>query len=613
MHRRQKKPCGKKPNYHGVIKRRGRDASLEATERSRAQQASRRQAVFGRGWVWPVKTLLDLLPPFIRNLIAFSFFINLLYLTSAIFMLQVFDRVIPSQSAETLLVLLIGAGIALLLLLALDYVRSRLQGVLGGIVEERLSPSVVELSVAVAARSPGGARTDAVRDVASLRNLFSGPGVLALLDAPWLLIYLLVIFGFHPVLGIGATAFSVIMLAVAWLNDKTTRGPVENVQRGARRTQQFVDGSLRNAEILQALGMTRFLVARWRAMQDKLGHIQQPVARTTVAFTAATRFLRQLIQIVMLALGAYLVLSQQASPGIMIATTILVGRALQPVEQLVASWRGLIEGRAAYLRLNELFAKKESISAPMALPRPAGKVNVEAVSFRAPGSDRLILANIAFELLPGEALAILGPSAAGKSTLARLMCGIWRPAQGVVRLDGVDISQWSRDELGPWMGYAPQDIELFEGTVAENIARLQEVNSDSVITAARRANAHDLILGLPNGYDTQVGELGGLLSPGQRQRIGLARALYGDPRFVILDEPNSNLDGAGEMALAQALGGLRSEGVTSVVITHRPSLMAHVDKILVLEAGKTQQYGPAPEVMKWLQRNAQVAVAGRAA
>jgi ATP-binding cassette subfamily C exporter for protease/lipase/ATP-binding cassette subfamily C protein EexD len=315
----------------------------------------------------------------------------------------------------------------------------------------------------------------------------------------------------------------------------------------------------------------------------------------------------------MLALGAYLVLTQQASAGIMIATTVLLGRAVQPVEQLVGSWRMLTDARAAYRRLLELSKDFERHELRVTMPRPEGRLVAEGVSYRARGSETSILFNIALSLAPGEALAIIGPSAAGKSSLARLLTGVWAPTTGTVRLDGVDVSYWPRQNLGPWIGYVPQDVELFDGSVGDNIARLGKVDSEAVVAAATRANAHEMILTLPQGYDTQVGEQGSRLSPGQRQRVALARALYGDPRLVVLDEPNSNLDGAGEIALAQALSGLRSEGVTSVVVTHRPSLIAHVDKILVLAAGRVQQYGPASQVMKAMQQQAQAMVGEKAA
>jgi PrtD family type I secretion system ABC transporter len=560
-----------------------------------------------------MKPLWDELRPLLGPVAGLSFFINLLFLVPAIYMLQVFDRVLASNSQDTLLVLLAGTGVALVLLLVLDYIRNRLQHVVGNIVDERLSPPVVNAIVAKAARIPHSAGTEGVRDIASLRTLFSANGLIAVLDAPWVVVYVAIMWMFHPALGVGALAAAVLMLGLAWLNDRVSRRTLESLQKEGRRASQYVESSLRNAEVLQALGMTQKLLKRWRSLTDGISASQSSASRSTVAFSAGTRTARQAVQILMLSLGAYLVLSQQASVGIMIATTVLLGRAVQPIEQLVASWRVLTDGRAAYERLLELSKEFERDVPRLSMPRPEGRVAVQAVSYRPRGSDTPILSNVALSLEPGEALAIIGPSAAGKSTLARLLIGVWAPSMGTVRLDGADVSYWPRESLGPWIGYVPQDVELFEGSVAENIARLGDVDSEAVIAAAKRANAHEMILELPQGYDTQIGEHGARLSPGQRQRVALARALYGDPRLVVLDEPNSNLDGAGEIALAKALSGLRNGGVTSIVVTHRPSLIAHVDKILVLAAGRVQQYGPASQVMKTMQQQAQALLGEKAA
>ena len=554
-----------------------------------------------------MRFLWNELRPLLGCIAAFSFFINVLFLVPAIFMLQVFDRVLPSRSQETLIVLLAGTGVALLILLLLDYVRNRLQNVLGNIIDERLSPPVVHAIVAKAARAPQSAKTEGIRDIAVLRNVFSANALIALFDAPWVVAYVLVIWAFHPALGMGAAAASVLMLILAWMNDLVSRRSLEDLQQEARGAARYVESSLRNAEVLQALGMTETLLARWQALQNRVMALQTSSSRRGVAFSAMTRCFRQAIQILMLALGAWLVLSEHASPGIMIATTILLGRAVQPVEQLVGSWRGLTDARAAYRRLRDLSQDFDRRRARMKLPRPEGRLVTEGISFRAPNMEKMILMNIAFDLAPGEALAVIGPSAAGKSTLARLLTGVWAPTTGIVRLDGADVAYWPRKDLGPSIGYVPQDVELFDGSVADNIARLGTVDSEAVVAAAKRAGAHEMILGLPEGYDTPVGEQGGRLSPGQRQRIALTRALYGNPRLVVLDEPNSNLDGAGEVALAQALVRLRKEGVTSVVVTHRPSLIGHVDKVLVLNAGRVQHFGPARDVLDALPRRAQQA------
>jgi PrtD family type I secretion system ABC transporter len=549
--------------------------------------------------------------PLLFNMGLFSFVINLLYLVPALFMLQVFDRVIPTNSRETLWVLLAGVGAALAILFVLDYVRLRLQHLSGNIVDERLSPPVVHAVVVATARSPLSARPDAMRDIATLRGLFSANGLTALMDAPWIVVYVAVIAFFHPALGLGAAGAAIVMIGLAWLNDRMSRKALDAVQKETRSASRYVEGSLRNAEVLQAMGMTERLLARWRKQQDEALALQGTTSHSSVMFSAASRFLRQGVQVMMMSIGAYLVLTQSASAGVMIATTVLLGRALQPVEQIVGSWRVLNEARSAYRRLRDLCGHFDNGEPQMSLPRPMGELRVEGVSLRLPGTEKLALTGVSLNLAAGEALAIIGASAAGKSTLARLLTGIWQPTIGSVRLDGADLSAWPRNELGPWIGYVPQDVELFDGTVSDNIGRLSKPDPKAVIAAAKRANAHDMILQLPKGYDTPIGEAGARLSPGQRQRIALARAMYGDVRLVVLDEPNASLDAEGEIALAHALSSLRAEGVTSIVVTHRPSLVAHVDKILILEAGQVKQFGPAGEVMKAMQKQSQAAVAER--
>ncbi|MDN3919959.1 type I secretion system permease/ATPase [Roseateles violae] len=550
-----------------------------------------------------MKTLLPLLRRPLLHVAGLSFFVNLLLLIPALFMLQVFDRVLASQSGETLLVLMLGTGIALALLLAFDYLRARLQGVAGNIVAEALSPAVAKILVAQGARRSGRSSPEGLRDVGALRALFSAQGLLALFDAPWVLVYVAAIWLAHPALGWAAAAAALLMLGLALLNDFVTRREIEALQKIAAGATRYLETSLQNAEIAQTLGMTDALLARWGERNAEVAALQRPVASKTVAMAALTRTVRQAVQVLMLALGAYLVISGEASAGLMIATTTLLGRALAPVEQIVGSWRILAEGRAAYRRLQTLFEAAEAELPRMALPAPSGSLQVSNVVYRAPQAERLLLAGVSLQLAAGESLAIIGPSGAGKSTLLRLLTGIWAPSAGSVRLDRADLSQWPREELGPWLGYVPQDVELFPGTVAENIARLGAVDAEQVVRAAQRAHVHELILSLPAGYDTVIDPQSAIVSPGQRQRIALARALYGDPRLVLLDEPNANLDGAGELALAEALKGLRGQ-VSVVVVTHRSTLVQHVDQILVLEAGKALHYGPSAEVMKAMQGKA---------
>lgn len=542
-------------------------------------------------------SLLQVLKRPLAYVAGFSFVVNLLLLAPAMFMLQVFDRVLSSQSQETLLVLLLGMAVALGLMLVLDHVRSRLQGVAGNLLSEQLSPRVAKVMLARAARRSDKSSSEGLRDVAALRNLFSAQGLLALFDIPWAFIYIAVIWLAHPVLGMAAVGACLLMLALAVVNDRITRRSIELLQQQAAKSTRYLEASMQNAEVVQSLGMANALIARWRQLNASISQLQGPTARKSVGMAAITRTMRQLVQVMMQALGAYLVITGEGTPGIMVATTILLGRALAPVEQVVGSWRVLAEGRLAFMRLNALFNAADSQPERMSLPAPTGRLQVQGVSYRAPQSERLILAGVSLSLEPGESLAIIGPSGAGKSTLMRLLTGVWKPSAGVVRLDHVDLSQWPREELGPWLGYVPQDVELFSGTVADNIARLGDIDSDKVVRAAKRAGVHEMILALPEGYDTMIDSSGTVLSPGQRQRIALARALYGDPRLLVLDEPNSNLDGAGELALAEALMNLHGQ-VTVIVVTHRSALVQHMDKMLVLDGGRVQQFGSVSEIMQ---------------
>jgi PrtD family type I secretion system ABC transporter len=553
--------------------------------------------------------LVRLLKGPLLHVAGLSFFVNLLLLAPALFMLQVFDRVLSSQSGETLLVLLIGVGVGLALLLALDYLRARLQGVAGNIVAESLSPLVAKMVVAQGARRSGRGTSEGLRDVGSLRALFSAQGLLALFDSPWVIVYVGVIALAHPLLGWAAGGAALLMLVLALANDFITRREIEALQKAAAGATRYLEASLQNAEVAQTLGMTDALIARWRLKNAEVTALQQPTATKSVAMAALTRTVRQAVQVLMLALGAWLVISGEATAGVMIATTTLLGRALAPVEQIVGSWRVLAEGRAAYGRIAEMLNSADATPARMALPAPRGQLVAHNLVFRAPQGERLLVAGVSLQLDPGQSLAIIGASGAGKSTLVRLLTGVWKPNAGAVRLDQADLSQWPREDLGPWLGYVPQDVELFPGTVAENIARLGEVDSAQVVRAAQRAQVHELILSLPDGYDTLIDPQGAVISPGQRQRIALARALYGDPKLVVLDEPNSNLDGAGEQALAETLKALRGQA-TVVVVTHRSTLIQHVDKILVLDAGKAQHYGAAADVMKAMQPKAQPGISG---
>jgi PrtD family type I secretion system ABC transporter len=532
----------------------------------------------------------------------FSLAVNLLLLAPPLYMLQVFDRVLASRSEETLLALSVAAIIAIVMMACLDAVRARLLAASGAALDRRLGPRVLDGLLAQTARLSGAAYLNGLRDVAALRGFLGGTGLVAVFDAPWLPLFLLLIFLFHPLMGAVALAGAVLMCALAWLNERLTRKPLERAQAEGRRAARFIDANVRNAEVVSALGMLPAVTRRWTRLNDAALREQLRANGLGGALTGLTKFARQLIQLAMLATGAWLVVDQHVTPGIMIAATIILGRALAPVETLVAGWRGLVEARSAWRRLDELLAGNPPAEPGTALPAPAGELRIEGVTFGLRSGERPIVRNVSFALAPGESLGLIGPSASGKSTLARLIVGVWKPQSGTARLDGADVAAWPREQLGPHVGYVPQDVELFAGTIAENIARLGEPDADQVIGAAQRAHVHELVLRLPKGYDTEIGDSGQALSPGQRQRIALARALYGNPRLVVLDEPNANLDHEGEEALLAALRGLKETGVTTVVVAHRPSLLREADRMLILRDGLVEMFGPRAEVMARVTR-----------
>jgi PrtD family type I secretion system ABC transporter len=528
---------------------------------------------------------------------AFSLVINMLMLAPALFMLQVYDRVVSSRSVETLVMLFALTLAALMVMAYLDAIRQRLLARAAIRLEKQLGPRVLGNMLRQSAHGNRTASLHGLRDVNALRTFLTGPGVIAIFDAPWVPIFILIIFLFHPLLGAVAIAGAALLVLLTILNEKLSRRAIEAMQTDARIAGRFVDQSLGNAEVVGAMGMVDNVTQDWQEMSRKVMHSQFQANQIGTFLTSLTRFLRQMLQVVMLATGAWLTIEQLTTPGVMIAATIILGRALAPIESLIAGWKSLVEARGAYGRLAQLIETESTDADPMTLPAPEGALSAENLVFGFRGQELPIVRRVSFALEAGTTLAIVGPSGAGKSTLARLLVGVWHPISGAVRLDGADIRSWPRERLGPHVGYLPQNVEIFAGTVSENIARLGEVDSDEVIKAATRANAHEMILALPKGYDTQVGEGGMLLSAGQRQRVAFARALYGNPRLLVLDEPNSNLDAAGEAALAKAIRLLKSEGVTLVVITHRLPLLAAVDKVMVFVNGVVEKFGPLSEVL----------------
>ena len=551
-----------------------------------------------------MRKLLERFRPFFLYAGLFSLCINLLLLAPSLYMLQVYDRVISSRSNETLAMLTLAAAGALVVMAMLDLLRSRLLAAAGIALDAMLGPRVLDGLLDNAAKLGGTEYVHGLRDVNVLRGFLTGNGIFALFDIPWLPFYIIVIFLFHPLLGAVALLGAGLLLALAILNEKLTREPLERLQTGSRKAARYIDTSLRNAEVVSGLGMLQAVTRRWAAMNAEVQKLQVETSHLAGSMNGVTKFMRQFVQIAMMCAGAYLVIDQHVTGGVMMAATIILGRALAPVEMLIGGWKALVEARSAYARLDALIAAHAARQDATALPAPEGRLAVERLVFAAKGADKAIIKGVGFDLAPGEAMGLIGPSASGKSTLARLMIGVWKPLSGAVRLDGADVALWPRDRLGQYIGYLPQDVELFSGTVAENIARLGEADDEAVIGAAKRANAHDMILRLPQGYDTQIGEGGASLSGGQRQRIGLARALYGNPRLVVLDEPNANLDGEGEAALTQAMAGMKQAGVAQIVITHRPSILSGVDKLLVLREGMVELFGPRAEVLAKLARPA---------
>lgn len=539
----------------------------------------------------------------------FSFFINGLMLVPAIYMLQVYDRVLNSRNEMTLLMItLIVLGLYALLG-ALEWIRSQLLVRASVRLDERLNDRVFAATFDATLRGAGGNPAQALSDVTNLRQFLTGNGLFAFFDAPWAPIYLIVITILHPWLGLFSLVGGLLLIALAWLTERATRKPLAEANTVGIQATNFAGNNLKNAEVIEAMGMLPAIRARWNVKHRRGLALQQVASDRAGAIGATTRFARLVQQSLILGLGALLVIKGELSPGGMIAASILMGRLLAPVEQAIGTWKNLVSARSAYGRLRNLLAAVPARETGMSLPRPTGTLALENVVATAPGSQTVILRGINAQIAAGQIVGVIGPSASGKSSLARVMVGIWPAASGKVRLDGADVYSWNKAELGPHIGYLPQDVELFEGTVAENIARFAEVDPEKVVRAAQRAGVHEMVLRFPKGYDSPIGPGGAFLSGGQRQRIALARALYGDPVLVVLDEPNSNLDDIGEQALVRAVLDLKAQGSTVVLITHRTNIVGVVDQLMVLRDGSLQLFGPRNDVLAALAKAAQPALA----
>jgi ATP-binding cassette, subfamily C, bacterial exporter for protease/lipase len=457
-------------------------------------------------------------------------------------------------------------------------------------------------------KKSGGNPGQALQDLTNIRQFLTGNALFAFFDAPWFPIYLIVIFIFEPSLGVFALCGTAILVALAYINEKVSKKPLAEANTMAIASSTLATNNLRNAEVIEAMGMLPNLMHRWFALHGRFLNLQAEASEKAGIVGAMTKFVQVSLQSLVLGYGALLAVEGKITPGMMIAASILVGRALSPVQMVIGVWKQWSSTRSAYQRLTELLGANPPRMAGMELPKPQGMISVEAVTAAPPGAPVPVIKNLTFAIQPGDVLGVIGPSGSGKSTLARLLVGVWPAAVGKVRLDGADIYHWNKDELGPHIGYLPQDIELFGGTVSENIARFGEIDPEQVITAAKRAGVHDMILHLPQGYDTRLGDGGAGLSGGQKQRLGLARAMYGDPSLIVLDEPNSNLDDVGEQALVTALTDLRQRGKTIVLITHRTSVISITSKLLLLRDGVAQLFGPSDQVLAALnQANKQAA------
>ena len=530
----------------------------------------------------------------------FSGLINILMLSGSLFMLQVYDRVLPSRSVPTLLALIVLVTVLYAFQGILDGIRGRVLTRIGAGLDERLGRRVYGLVARLPLmKGASGEGLQPLRDLDQVGSFLAGGGPATLFDLPWMPLYIALCFAFHPWLGFAALFGAVLLLAITVLTERMVRVPALQMTGAAARRNGLAQASVRNAEVLGAMGMSANLAERWARANANHRFAQTRASDLSGGFGALSRVLRMMLQSAVLAIGAWLVIHQEATPGVIIASSILTARALAPVELAIAHWKNFLGARQSWRRLNELFIALPTAEDGLELPQPMNELSVEGLSVTPPGDRRLVVQDVTFSLQAGSALGIIGPSASGKSSLTRALVGVWSPARGKIRLDGAAIEQWPGESLGRHIGYLPQDVELFAGTVAQNIARFDLAPKPAaIIASAKAAGMHEAILRLPRGYQTDIGEGGASLSAGQRQRIGLARALYGEPFLVVLDEPNSNLDAGGDHALTQAIVDVKRRGGIVIVVAHRPSALAAIDFLLVLENGSQQAFGTREKVAR---------------
>jgi len=549
----------------------------------------------------------DPLRPVLMRAAGFSIVISLLALSPTVYMLEVYDRVVNARSGMTLAMLTVVVVLCYAVMEILEKVRGAMMRAAGVQLDEKLSERVYNAMFQGFLKRHVSGGTQVLNDLKLVREFLFNPALLAVLEAPVALVALALIFAINPLLGWSAVLGALAQMGVAYMNERATRKPLNEANRSAAAAQQFAEASLRNAHVMESMGMLDAVQARWQKRQDQFLAHQAQASEGAGLWTAMSKLIQQLMGSVLLGLGAWLMMGNALNGGgsMVIIGSVLGGRVLAPLGQVVAQWNAVVNVRAAWARLEALLAQIPEKPEAMPLPAPKGFLTVEALMAGAPGQQVPIVRGVQFGIQPGEVLAVIGPSASGKTTLARLLVGLWPAISGKVRLDGADVHAWDKAELGPYLGYLPQGVELLDGTLAENIARFGDVDMAQVEAAARLVGLHELIMSMPQGYNSPIGRDGTMLSGGQRQRVGLARALYGKPVFVVLDEPNSSLDEVGDAALANAIATLKQMGTTFVVMTHRSSILGVADKILLMREGTQQAFGPRDEVLAALQQKAQ--------
>jgi ATP-binding cassette subfamily C exporter for protease/lipase len=547
------------------------------------------------------------LKPVLMRAAGFSMIISLLALSPTVYMLEVYERVVNARSGMTLAMLTVVVVLCYAVMEILEKVRGAMMRAAGVQLDEKLSERVYNAMFQGFLKRHVSGGTQVLNDLKLVREFLFNPALLAVLEAPVALVALALIFAINPLLGWSAVLGALAQMGVAYMNERATRKPLNEANRSAAAAQQFAEASLRNAHVMESMGMLDAVQARWQKRQDQFLAHQAQASEGAGLWTAMSKLIQQLMGSVLLGLGAWLFLGNALNGGdsMIIIGSVLGGRVLAPLGQVVAQWNAVVNVRAAWARLEALLAQIPEKPEAMSLPAPKGFLTVEALMAGAPGQQVPIVRGVQFGIQPGEVLAVIGPSASGKTTLARLLVGLWPAISGKVRLDGADVHAWDKAELGPYLGYLPQGVELLDGTLAENIARFGDVDMVQVEAAARLVGLHELIMSMPQGYNSPIGRDGTMLSGGQRQRVGLARALYGKPVFVVLDEPNSSLDEVGDAALAKAIATLKQMGTTFVVMTHRSSILGVADKILLMREGAQQAFGPRDEVLAALQQKAQ--------